>query len=551
MGARREVPGERRWDVLRYATGWRGFVGIVVAVAFAAGCGGSSGSSDTSGTGGTPSGSSDASLIVGTTDTAVHFDPANAYDLHSWNVIYSVYDMLMVIPAGGNEPQPSLAESCAWDDPKTYNCTLRTGVTFSNGDPLTSKDVAFSFERSIKINGDQGVCFLLASLAECGTWTGKEITTPDDSTVIFHLSAPDATWPFVLATGAGAIVPSGVYPADALQPDDQVIGSGAYTLAKYQPGVQTVLERNADYWGDAPKNARVLIQYYKDSPALKLAIQGGDIDIAFRNLTATDIEALRGESGINVVEGNGTEIRYLVFNTKLEPGNNKAVRRAVAYTVDRQSIVDNVYNGTVQPLYSMIPQGLVGATEAYKDEYGDAPDVEAAKKELSDAGVQTPVSIELWWTPSHYGDGSADEYTEIKRQLEESGLFKVTLKSEEWEQYTEDKAKDVFPAFQLGWFPDFPDADNYSSPFYPKGGFWNGHYDNPAINTAIAEEKAATDVAAREAAFATIQELAAKDAPTVPVWQGKQIAVVKDGVTGVEETFDVAYIFRYWLISKG
>ncbi len=248
-------------------------------------------------------------------------------------------------------------------------------------------------------------------------------------------------------------MPSDVYPEKSLQPDDQVIGTGPYKLVKYQPGVQTVLERNPDYWGEPPKNARVLIQYYKDSPALKLAVQGGDVDIAFRNLTPTDIESLSGESGLSVVEGQGIEIRYLVFNTKLDPGKNTAVRRSIAYLIDRQSIVDNVYNGTVQPLYSMIPAGLLGHTDAYKTEYGATPNPDAAKKELSDAGITTPVPIEIWWTPSHYGDGSADEYTEIKRQLEESGLFKVTLKSEEWDQYTVDKAKDRVPGLPAGLVP--------------------------------------------------------------------------------------------------
>jgi peptide/nickel transport system substrate-binding protein len=520
---------------------------VFVVLALVAGCGGSD-SGSTNGTGGAAA--SDASIIMGTTDTAVHFDPADAYDLHSWNIIYNVYDTLLAVAPGGNAPEPSLATSCAWDDDKTYTCTLRDGLKFSDGSELTSEDVKFSFQRSIVINGDQGVCSLLSSLADCGAWKGNEIETPDPATVTFHLRQPDATWPFILATGGAAIVPSDVYPADALQPDDQVIGSGRYTLTKYQPGVQTVLERNDGYWGDAAGNARVLIQYYKDSPALKLAVQGGDVDIAFRNLTPTDIESLRGESGVSVVEGQGIEIRYLVFNVKLDPGKERAVRRSVAYLVDRQSIVDNVYNGTVQPLYSMIPEGLVGHTEAYKDEFGASPDSSAASKELSDAGVSTPVPVEVWWTPTHYGDGSADEYTEIKRQLEESGLFKVTLKSEEWDQYTVDKAKDAFPAFQLGWFPDYPDADNYSAPFYPNGGFWNGHYNNEKINGAIDAEKASTDEQARVDAFAQIQQMAAHDAPTVPVWQGKQIAVVKDGVTGVEETFDPAYIFRYWLIGK-
>jgi peptide/nickel transport system substrate-binding protein len=159
-------------------------------------------------------GNSDATIIMGTTDTAIHFDPANAYDLHSWNIIYNVYDELMTIPPGGNKPVPSLATSCGWDDPKTYTCHLRSGVKFQNGDPLTSKDVEFSFQRSIVINGDQGACYLFSSLATCGKWKGNEISTPDPQTVTFHLTQPDATWPFILATGAAAIVPSGRVPGD-------------------------------------------------------------------------------------------------------------------------------------------------------------------------------------------------------------------------------------------------------------------------------------------------------------------------------------------------
>ena len=532
----------------RTSRGLRLFVLAAAVVALAAGCGSSSGSS--SGGSGGGGGNSDATIIMGTTDTAIHFDPANAYDLHSWNIIYNVYDELMTITPGGNKPVPSLATSCGWDDPKTYTCHLRSGVKFQNGDPLTSKDVEFSFQRSIVINGDQGACYLFSSLATCGKWKGNEISTPDPQTVTFHLTQPDATWPFILATGAAAIVPSSVYPATKLQPDDQPIGTGPYKLVKYQPGVQTVLERNDAYWGTPAKNARVLIQYYKDTPSLKLAIQGGDVDIAFRNLTPTDISSLRGQSGLQVVEGQGIEIRYLVFNVKLPPSDQLAVRRSIAYLIDRQSIAHNVYNDTVQPLYSMVPAGLFGHIDSYKTEYGATPNPDLAKKELTDAGINTPVPITIWWTPTHYGGGSADEYTEIKRELEGSGLFKVTLKSEEWDQYAVDRGKDIFPAFQLGWFPDYPDADDYSAYFYPNGGFWNGHYDNPQIDKAIDQEKASTDPSVREAAFAKIQTLAAKDAPTIPIWQGKQIAVVRDGVSGVQETFDPAYIFRFWLISK-
>ena len=215
-----------------------------------------------------------------------------------------------------------------------------------------------------------------------------------------------------------------------------------------------------------------------------------------------------------------------------------------------QSIADNVYNGTVQPLYSMIPQGVEYANEAFADKYGEGPDTEAAKQTLEDAGVDTPVPMEIWWTPSHYGTASGDEYAEIKRQLDESGLFDVTLKSTEWNQYSTAAFTDKYPQYQLGWFPDYPDADDYTSPFYLPDSFLNIHYDNPEMNKLLAEEKGSDDPAVRQKAFDRIQQIGAQDAPTIPIWQADQVAAVRDGVNGVEETFEPSFIFRFWLISK-
>jgi peptide/nickel transport system substrate-binding protein len=226
------------------------------------------------------------------------------------------------------------------------------------------------------------------------------------------------------------------------------------------------------------------------------------------------------------------------------------VRQAVAQTIDRASIAENVYNGTADPLYSMVPSGLQFHTEAFADRYGDQPDPDAAKKTLEDAGVDTPVPLEVWWTPSHYGPVSGDEYAEIKRQLDDSGLFDVTLKSTEWNQYSEAAFTDKYPVYQLGWFPDYPDADNYTSSFYSKDSFLNIHYSNPEMEKLLAEEKATTDESAREQAFAKIQELGAEDAPTIPYIEISQVAVASDAVSGVEDTLDPSYIFRYWLISK-
>lgn len=519
---------------------------LVALMLLAAACGGDDEGEDLTDEGG---GDPEATIVHGSSDPPTTYDPAGSYDLPSWNIIYNVSEGLLTIPPGGDTPEPALAESCDFEDDTTYTCALREGVTFHDGSEFDAEDVVFSFQRNIEINDPNGACSLLASLAECGKWTGDEITV-DGNSVTFHLQNPDATWPAVLTTGAAAIVPSDTYPGDDLQPSGQVIGTGPYRMAEFRSGEQTVLEAYEDYWGDPPNNGRVIIQLFDASSALKLAVEQGEVDIAYRNLTPTEVDDLRG-SDIEVVEGNGTEIRYLVFNLDFEPVEELAVRQAIAQSIDRGAIVENVYNGTVDPLYSMIPVGLPGHIDAFADEYGEEPDPDAAEQTLADAGVSTPVELEIWYTPSRYGDTSADEYAEIQRALEDTGLFRVKLESTEWDQYSTAAFTDQYPAYQLGWFPDFPDADNYIAPFYgSKTSFLNNHFQNRRIDALIEEERTTDDQDERIAAFEEIQEIAAQEVPIIPVWQGKQVAAVQPGISGVEDTFDASFQFRYWLISK-
>jgi peptide/nickel transport system substrate-binding protein len=526
--------GERREMTRMRGLSLVALVSVTALALGGVGCGGDDGAE-----GGT--------IIRGTTDQPVGYDPAGVYDLPSWDAMVNMYETLLAVPPGGNKPEPEAAESCDYTDDTTYECTLKDGLTFSDGSDLTAEDVVFSFERNVEIADPEGASSLLANM--------KSVEAPDDSTVVFNLKEPDAIWPYIITAKSNGIVPSDVYPKDELQPSDQVVGSGPYTLAEYEPGQQTVLEVNPEYTGEnQPENDRVIVQYFDKASALKLAVEQGDVDFAYRSLSPTDIEDLRDTEGLEVVEGSAVEIRYIVFNLDLQPGETDeeklAVRRAVAYTVDREAIAENVYAGTVEPLYSMVPQDLEFATQPFLDEYGESPDVDAARQELEDAGVDTPVDLELWYTPAHYGAASGDEYAEIKHQLEDSGLFTVPLKSSAWTQYQEAALEDKYPQYQFGWFPDFPDADNYVSSFYAKTAFLNSHYSNPEMDRLLAEERAETDEATRAAAFEQIQQLGAEEGPTIPVWEAKQIAVVRDGVDGVEETLDPAFLTRYWVISK-
>ncbi|HZD87689.1 MAG TPA: ABC transporter substrate-binding protein [Gaiellaceae bacterium] len=483
-------------------------------------------------------------IVDGTTDTVVNIDPANQYDYGSFTVDLLIFQGLYGFPNGA-KLKPELATGCSHSkNLKTWTCQLRHGVKFSDGNPMTSADVKYSFDRVQKIKGDQGIWTLLSDL--------KSTTTKGKYAVVFHLKEPFSIWPYILSTNAGYVVEKSKFPANKILSNTDtadMIGTGPYVLSKYTPGQQAVFTPNKNYWGPKPKNQGVIINYFSKSSTMKLALEQGNLDMAFETFTPTEISSMKKEKALVVHSAPGVVIRYLVFNVKRPPFNNINVRKAIAYLFPRQTIASRVYHNTVTPLYSMVPKGLPGATQAYKSIYGAKPNLAKAKAAMKAAHVKTPMPIQLWWTPSHYGDASADEYVEIQRALNASKLFKVTLKSAEWAQYSGALGK-TYGAFQLGWFPDYPDADDYTVSFYQPNSFYNNGYNNKAMDKLIAKERAARTTKLRMKYIRGMQTVAAKTLPTIPYWQGNMIAVGRSNVKGIPSTLDATYYMRFWLISK-
>ena len=520
----------------------------VLAASLAA-CGGGEGD----GGGGGAGGSSDlgAPWIMGTTDKVTTLDPAGAYDLGSWTLMYNMYQTLLTIPAGENEPVGDAAESCEYTDPQTFTCTLKDGLTFANGHELTSSDVKFSLERNIAIADPNGASGLLASITnEEGGVDPAAIETPDDQTITFHLNKPDTTFQFVLTTNASAIVDEEVFPADKLIADTEAVGSGPFSMEQYKAGQQAVLVANGEYDGPrAAKSEQVFVSYFQSPATLKQAVENGEVDVAWRSLSPTDINDLKESDSVEVIEGEGSEIRYFVWQLGTPVGKDKATRQAVAELIDREAIAQNAYAGTVDPLYSIVPPGFAGQVNAFQEKYGENS-VEEARKLLTDAGIKTPVNLTLGYTPSHYGPNAVDEANELERQLEDSGLFKVTVESAEWTQYQDLYKEGAYDLFQLGWFPDFLDADNYLAPFVVDGGFYANNYSSEKANQLVAAEQAETDPAKRQQILEELQRLVAEDVPLIPSWVGKNVAVASPQMEGVQSTLGPAFIFRMWLVTK-
>src|SRR4051812_14091522 len=286
--------------------------GMAATALVLAACGGSDGDSGDSGSG------SGGTLTIGTTDKITSLDPAGSYDNGSFAVMNQVYPFLMNTTFGSPDVQPDIAQSADFTSPTDYTVKLKPGLKFANGHALTSSDVKFSFDRILKINDPNGPASLLANLA------GVDAT--DDTTAVFHLkNANDQTFAQVLSTNVGPIVDEEVLSADALTPDADIVAgkafAGPYTITNYDQNNLVSYEANPDYQGvlGAPKTAKVNVKYYADASNLKLDIQEGNIDVAFRSLSATDIADLRGNDNVQVVDGPGGEIRYITFNFNTQP----------------------------------------------------------------------------------------------------------------------------------------------------------------------------------------------------------------------------------------
>lgn len=532
---------------------------LAVSAAFAAAAlvlAGCSGANNGSSSGG-------GTLTIGTTDKITSIDPAGSYDNGSFAVMNQVYPFLLNSPYGSPDVKPDIATSATFTSPTEYTVKLKPNLKFANGHPLTSEDVKFTFDRQLKINDPNGPASLLGNL--------DSVSTPDKTTAVFKLKVPnDQTFAQVLSSPAGPIVDHQVFSADKVTPDNTIVKghafAGQYDITSYDFNNLIAYKANPNYQGllGKPATDKVNVKYYAESSNLKLDIQKGAIDVAFRSLSATDVESLGTNKNVKVVKGPGGELRYIVWNFNTQPYGATtpqadakkalAVRQAAADLVDRATIAKQVYKDTYTPAYSYVPQGLTGATTVLKDLYGDGnggPSLEKAKAALQAAGVTTPVALNLQYNPDHYGPSSGDEYALVKEQLENGGLFKVNLQSTEWVQYSKDRVKDLYPAYQLGWFPDYSDADNYLSPFFSKDNFLANHYDNPEVQSLITQQLGTTDKAARTKLIEEIQAKVGADLSTLPLLQGSQVAVVGKNVNGTDKTLDPSFKFRYAALSKG
>ncbi len=482
-------------------------------------------------------------LVVGTTEKPSTIDPAEVYEKMASDFLFNTTDRLVALEPGTGDAVPGVAESYEIsDDGLVYTFTLRSGVTFQDGSDLTSEDVKWSLERAMNISHPDGASFLIGGITS--------IETPDELTVVITIGAPNVTFLSRLAYTVGSILPS---DSDAYTAPDEafvdpsgddvaefitsdvIVGSGPYRMTDYSPDLGATFEAWDGYWGEAPKIPKVRVAFYESTAQMANALRNDEIDLNINDFGPAERTALTDADNVTVAQGEGGRIRYIVFDVTQPPFDDPAVRRTIAATVDRQRIIDDVFEGVGSPIFSMVPPAYPSSVDAIS---------------TIEAEVDGPISFDLWYPLNKYGDTEQDVGESIARSLNESDLFDVTTQSADWAaEYASNLSTGAYGAFLLGWYPDYIDPDDYIEPFYDSEGFL-GYYSSAEMDALIDRQHAETDLDARVAIFKDIQELAAKDMPLVPLYEESFQSYFVNGLTGVENSVDISGSARWWLIGR-
>jgi peptide/nickel transport system substrate-binding protein len=332
------------------------------------------------------------------------------------------------------------------------------------------------------------------------------------------------------------------------------VGSGPYKLDSFTPGDSIVLSKNDSYKGGVTlNNSKIEIKFFDDSAKMKTAIADGKIDVAAgaSNFKPSEINSIEDGKvkGVTLTEAAGTETRYLLFNTKFPEVQPKAVRQAIAQLLDRSALARDTFQRTVTPLYSLVPQGISGHKNSFYNTFGE-PSVSKATTLLQNAGIATPIKITYSYR-TNAGSSAGEEAQWLKKTLDRSGLFDVTLKKVAYEKFVSQGQAGKLAFFGIGWLPDYVDADNYVAPFIVDN-FMNLPYKNSRItNTLLPRTRTVAERTNTSADFGTMQDLVAQDVPLIPLWQAKGFVASREDITGVEWLLNSASTTQYGELGRG
>lgn len=460
-------------------------------------------------------------LVVGLTGDPVSLDPHNATDTISSLINYQILDTLVAFN-DKMEIVPRLAESWTTsDDGKTWTFKLRQGVTFQDGTPFTAEAVKTNFERMADKSKKLSRRVLVGQFIE-------SIATNGDSEVVFHLNTPQG--PFLNNL---AVTASGILSPKQIKEDEQgiakhPIGTGPFTFKEWTPGNQLVLEANPQYWGGKPGVKSVTFKPVPENAARVIMLETGEADV-IEKVPASEIERLKSNEEVQIVSRPTNRVLYVGINTTVAPFDQVKVRQALNYAIDRETLVNKLYEGRVK----MATAAVAAQTFGYSDVGAYPYEPEKAKQLLKEAGVKEGTKFRLILAANVIQDRPAAEF--VQNGLQKLGLD-VELKILELGSYLETlKDPKTYDLFVRGASAATGDADSVLSDGLLSTSATNySHYSNPEADKLIKAGAAQVKPQDRQKTYAEALNIIKDDAPWISLHEDVGYVGVRKNVEGVE-----------------
>jgi peptide/nickel transport system substrate-binding protein len=416
----------------------------------------------------------------------------------------SVMESLVYVDYDKREFMGMLAES--WEvQPDMVRFKLRTGVYFHDGTPFSAQDVIASYKRILTDK---------ESLQAPNLRNIREMTAPDDTTIVLTLKKPDAN---VLEKFVNRPIMKRSTAEKMGAADQNPIGTGPYKFVSWNRSGPFVMRRNEKYWGEAPKIEEVIYKIIKEDAARIVALEAGQVDF-ISNIPPHEVGRLKSNPKIHVAQVRGLRPIFLVLCPAYKPLDNPQVRRAITHAIDRDRIINLVLEGNAFPLTGFFGPQVFG----YNPNAKAYPyDPEKAKQLLADAGFPHGFEIE-YHSPTGRYPKDREVAQVIVEQLSKVGI-KANLKTPEWAIFNVNYKKGKY-AFYLTGRGSVMDADTLFHQYFRTGITKRAlGYSNPKLDDIIDAERKTFDRKKREKLLWEAQSIILEDAPAVPLWNTMDI----------------------------
>ncbi len=498
----------------------------------------------------------DTLVVTWAIDDIITMDPAEAFEISAGEIMGNSYDRLLRYDV--NDPSKLVADIAkSWDvspDDKTYTFTLKPGLKFASGNPLTAEDVAYSLQRAVIL--DKTPAFILTQFGFTKDNVRDKIRVVDPLTVVLLIDKPFAPT-FVLnclTANIASIVDKKLVQANEKAGDwgygwlkTNYAGSGAMKLREWRANEIVTLERNDNYWGTKSKMARVIYRHVKEAASQRLLLEKGDVDIA-RNLTPGDLAALASNKDIKTTATPKGTVVYISLNQKNPNLAKPEVREAMKWLVDYNAIGNTLIKNIGIVHQNFLPVGLLGASteNPYK------LDVDKAKALLKKAGLENGFKVTIDMRTTQPVQGITEAFQQTAKR---AGINIEILPGDGRQTLTKYRARQ-HDMYIGSWGADYWDPhtnadtfarnpDNSENP-KSKPLAWRNAWDIPDLTKQADAAALERDGKKRKAMYEKMQADFRKDSPFVMIYQQTEVAAMRSNVQGLKigPTSDSTYMHK-------